>query len=107
MANGDSDTQMMLTIFLKDTQRLTLREMIAALTDNGFFRDFPPAGVEVKSWVQLMSFGHVVTLAAPPDKLRAINGALESGAYGTFACETRVGYDFLPTARAMREKADG
>lgn len=105
-SDGGGET-VMLTVFLKDTQQRTLKEMIANLERNGFFAFFPPDGVEVVSWQQLMGFGHVVTLEAPPGKLREINGAIESSAYGTFVCEVHVGYDFRPTAEHMRRKAAG
>ncbi len=96
--------RVMLHIFLKHTQELTLDEMGANLRKNGFFKNFPPEGVEVKSWYQLMSFGHVVTLMVPPAKVREVNRALESGSYTTFKSEVYAGYDFWPVIQATKAK---
>ena len=71
----DSDT-VLVTIFLRHTQQLTLDEMGANLRRNGFFKKFPPDGVEVVSWYQLMSFGHVVTLKVPPAKVLVIGAGV-------------------------------
>lgn len=103
----DSDT-VLVTIFLKHTQQLTLEEMGVNLRKNGFFEKFPPEGVEVVSWYQLMSFGHVVTLKVPPAKVREVNRALESSSYTTFKSEVYLGYDFWPVIQSTKAKlADG
>jgi hypothetical protein len=99
----DSDT-VRITVFLKHTQDLTLDEMGENLRKNGFFETFPPEGVEVVSWDQLMSFGHVVTLKVPPAKVRELNRALESGSYTTFKSEVYVGYDFWPVIQAAKAR---
>jgi hypothetical protein len=101
--SSDSE-RVMLHIFLKHTQDLTLDEMGVNLRKNGFFENFPPEGVEVKSWYQLMSFGHVVTLMVPPAKVREVNRALESGSYTTFKSEVYAGYDFWPVIQATKAK---
>ena len=104
---SDSE-RVMLTIFLKHTQHLTLDEMGANLRKNGFFKNFPPEGVEVRSWYQLMSFGHVVTLMVPPAMVREVNRALESGSYTTFKSEVYAGYDFWPVIQAIKaQEAEG
>ena len=101
---GPDPDRVMLTIFLKHTQRLTLEEMGERLRKNGFFQKFPPEGVEVVSWYQLMSFGHVVTLMVPPAKVREVNRAIESGSYTTFKSEVYVGYDFWPVIQAIKAR---
>jgi len=97
----DSDT-VMLVVFLKHTQRLNLEAMLDNLHKNGFFEKFPPEGVEVVSWHQLMSFGHVVTLKVPPSKLRELNRSIESGSYATFQSEVYAAYDFWPVIEAIK-----
>jgi len=97
----DCDT-VLVTIFLKHTQQLTLDEMGVNLRKNGFFENFPPDGVEVVSWTQLMSFGHVVTLKVPPAKVREVNRALESGSYTTFKSEVYLSYDFWPVIQSIK-----
>lgn len=98
---GDS---VLLTVFLRHTQELTLEEMGERLRKNGFFAKFPPAGVEVVSWHMLMSFGHVITLKVPPAKIRELNRAIESGSYTTFKSEVYVGYDFWPVIEAIKRR---
>jgi hypothetical protein len=99
----DADT-VLLTIFLKHTQELTLSEMGANLRKNGFFEKFPPEGIEVVSWVQMMSFGHIVTLKVPPARIREVNRAIESSSYTTFKSEVYVGYDFWPVIQAVKAR---
>ena len=99
----DAD-RVMLVIFLKHTQRLTLEEMGANLRKNGFFEKFPPDGVEIVSWYQLMSFGHVIALKVPPAKLRDLNRAIESGSYSTFKSEVYPAYDFWPVIQAIKAR---
>ncbi|MDP7539387.1 MAG: hypothetical protein QF726_02815 [Alphaproteobacteria bacterium] len=104
---SDSE-RVMLTIFLKHTQHLTLDEMGANLRKNGFFKNFPPEGVEVRSWYQLMSFGHVVTLMVRLAKVREVNRALESGSYTTFKSEVYAGYNFWPVIQPPKaQEAEG
>ena len=104
---SDSE-RVMLTIFLKHTQHLTLDEMGANLRKNGFFKNFPPEGVEVRSWYQLMSFGHVVTLMVRLAKVREVNRALESGSYTTFKREVYAGYNFWPVIQPPKaQEAEG
>jgi hypothetical protein len=99
----DSDA-VLVPIILRDTQQLTLDGMIGNLKKNGFFKAFPPDGVEVVSWYQLMSFGHLVTLKVPPAKVREVNRALESSSYTTFKSEVYLGYDFWPIIESTRER---
>ena len=99
----DAD-RVMVTVFLKHTQELTLEEMGENLRTNGFFEKFPPEGVEVVSWIQLMSFGHVVTMKVPPRKVRELNRAIESSSYATFKSEVYLGYDFWPVIQAIKAR---
>ncbi|MBL28163.1 MAG: hypothetical protein CMM50_11520 [Rhodospirillaceae bacterium] len=99
----DSD-RVMVTVFLKHTQNLTLEQMGENLRANGFFEKFPPEGVEVVSWLQLMSFGHVVTMKVPPAKVRELNRSIESGSYSTFKSEVYLGYDFWPVIQAVKAR---
>jgi len=51
-----------------------------------------------------MSFGHVVTLAVPPAKVRELNRSIESGSYTTFKSEVYLGYDFWPVVQAIKAR---
>jgi hypothetical protein len=46
---------MMFTIILHHDQSKTLDEIMAHLKKTGFYRDFPPEGTELISWVVAMS----------------------------------------------------
>lgn len=63
----------LLTIFLKHDQSKTLDEIQAQLRKTGFYKNFPPEGVEVVSWYVMMGVGQVVTLRVPAEQLRAVN----------------------------------
>jgi hypothetical protein len=67
----------MLTVFLKHDQSRPLGELKAQLAKQGFYKTFPPAGVEVVSWNIMMGIGQVVTLRLPASRLAEVNLALE------------------------------
>src|SRR5687768_4749000 len=82
--------------FLKHRQSMNLAEINQKLEDTGFWREFPPDGVEVVSWYVMMGIGQVVTLKLPAEKLRAVNLAIEQNAWGAFETEFYPTYDFRP-----------
>ena len=47
----------MLTIFLKHDETRPLAELNAQLEKQGFYKAFPPAGLEVVSWNIVMGIG--------------------------------------------------
>ena len=59
------ENAVMLTIFLKHDQSRPLSELQAQLDKQGFYKAFPPAGIEVVSWYVMMGIGQVVTLRLP------------------------------------------
>jgi uncharacterized protein with GYD domain len=95
----------LLTVFLRHDQSKTLDEINAHLEKTGFRKSFPPEGVEVVSWYVMMGIGQVVTLRVPPDRLRAVNVAIEKGAWGAFRTEFYPTYDYRPIWEEMRQKA--
>lgn len=94
----------LLTVFLKHDQSKTLDEIQAQLQKNGFYRNFPPAGVEVVSWYVMMGIGQVVTLRVPPALLRQVNLAIEHSAWGAFRTEFYATYDYKPIWEAERQQ---
>lgn len=95
----------LLTVVLKHDQSQSIDEILARLERQDFWRRFPPEGVEVVSWNVAMGLGQVVTLKVPPDKLRAVNLALEQGAWGAFRTEIYAGYDLLPVVAEFKRRA--
>src|SRR5260370_5480812 len=65
-----ADNAVMLTIFLKHDESRPLSELNAQLERQGYYKAFPPPGVEVVSWYIMMRIGHVVTLRPPASPRR-------------------------------------
>jgi hypothetical protein len=84
----------MLTIFLRHDQSKTLEEINAHLKSTGWYKNFPPAGVDVVSWYVLMGVGQVVTLRFASEKLRDINQLIEQEAWGGYRTEFYPTYDY-------------
>jgi len=93
--------QIMLTIFLRHNEEKTLDEINAHLKETGWFKKFPPPGVEIVGWYVMMGIGQVVILRFPPERLRAVNVAVESAAWGGYFTEFYPTYDY----RALWEQA--
>ena len=90
----NEQNSIMLTVFLRHDQSKTLAEIGEHLGKTGFWKKFPPKGVEVVSWYVMMGIGQVATLRLPPDKLRDVNLAIEQNAWGAFRTEFYPTYDF-------------
>ncbi len=95
---------LLLTIFLKHDQSKTLGEINQELARSGFWRAFPPQGIEVESWYVVMGLGQVVTLRVPPSRLREVNLAIEKTAWKAFRTEFYPTYDYKDIAKSQREK---
>ena len=96
---------MLLTVFLRHDQTKTVDEINAHLDKTGFRKNFPPEGVEILSYNIVMGIGHVITLRLPADKLRAVNLAIERGAWGGFRSEYYPTYDYLQIYQGQRAEA--
>jgi hypothetical protein len=100
-----SDTPtMMLTVVLRHDQSKVTGRIQEQLREQGWMDVFPPAGVEVVSWVVAMGLGQIVTLRFPADKLRDVNRSIEGSAWGAFRTEMYATYDFMPVALQQRQK---
>ena len=71
----------------------------------GFFKAFPPPGVQVVSWYVMMGIGQVVTLRVPADKLRDVNRAIENTAWGGYRTEFYPTYDYKAIGIGLHDKA--
>jgi hypothetical protein len=105
MAEQAPAAEMMLTVLLKHRQSMNLAEINQKLEATGFWKKFPPDGVEVVSWYVMMGIGQVVTLKLPAGQLRAVNLAIEQNAWGAFETEFYPTYDFRPIWQAIKERA--
>ncbi len=97
----------LLTIFLRHDETKTLTEINEHLKQTGFFRRFPPAGIDVVSWYVMMGIGQVVTLRVPPARLREVNRILEESAWGGYFTEFYPTYDYRQAALDARKAMQG
>jgi hypothetical protein len=100
-----ADNAVMLTIFLKHDQSRPLSELNAQLEKQGYYKSFPPPGVEVVSWYIVMGIGQVVTLRFPASRLREVNRVLENTAWGAYKTEFYPTYDYKSVGIASHDKA--
>jgi len=104
-ATPTPDNAVMLTILMKHDQTRPLGELNAQLEKQGFYKAFPPEGVEVVSWYIVMGIGQVVTLRLPASRLREVNRIFETTAWGPYRTEFYPTYDYKPIGIANHEKA--
>jgi hypothetical protein len=104
-ATPTPDDTIMLTIFFKHDETRPLAEINAQLEKQGFYKAFPPEGVEVVSWYVMMGVGQVVILRLPASRLREVNRVIETSAWGAYHTEFYPTYDYKPTGIAKHEKA--
>ena len=100
-----ADNAVMVTIFLKHDQSRPLSELNAQLEKQGYYKAFPPPGIEVVSWYVMMGIGQVVTLRLPAFRLREVNRIFENTAWGSYHTEFYPTYDYKAVGIAQHEKA--
>lgn len=100
----DKDT-ILLTVFLKHDQSMNNVQRGEILRNTGFNESFPPDGVTVVDHYIMMGIGQVIVLRLPPDRLRALNVAIERGAWGAYQTEFYITYD-IREARAYAEQQE-
>lgn len=104
-ASASADNAVLLTVFLKHDQSRPLSELNAQLAKQGFYKAFPPQGMEVVSWYVAMGIGQVITLRLPASRVREVNRVLEDTAWGAYRTEFYLTYDYKNVGMAEHEKA--
>jgi hypothetical protein len=99
------DNAIMITVFLKHDQSRPLSEINEQLKKQGYYKTFPPPGVEVVSWYVMMGIGQVVTLRLPASRLREVNRIIEDTAWGAYHTEFYPTYDYKAVGIGNHEKA--
>ncbi|WP_241015173.1 hypothetical protein [Burkholderia sp. Ac-20379] len=99
------DNAVLLTVFLKHDQSRPLRELNAQLEKQGFYKAFPPPGVEVVSWTVTMGIGQVIVLRLPASRVREVNRVLEDTAWGAYRTEFYPTYDYKAIGLAEHARA--
>jgi hypothetical protein len=94
----------LLTIFLRHDQSKPLDEINSQLRRQGYYKTFPPAGIEVVSWYVMMGIGQVITLRVPAERLREVNVAIEKTAWGGYHTEFYPTYDYKAIGEAEHAK---
>ncbi|HEY7676159.1 MAG TPA: hypothetical protein VIG69_03725 [Candidatus Methylomirabilis sp.] len=95
--------KVLLTVILHHDQSKTLDEIMAHAKKTGFYRDWPPEGVEPVSWTVAMSYGFIITVRVDADKVRALNRYMESKAWGAWRYEVYPSYDFTAIAAQLKK----
>jgi len=101
-AQEAKDDTILLTIFLRHDQSKPLDQINAQLRQQGYYKKFPPPGIEVASWYVMMGIGQVVTLKVPASRLREVNRAIEQSAWGGYRTEFYPTYDYKAVAEEQR-----
>ena len=104
-ATPTADNAVMITVFLKHDQSRPLGELNAQLDKQGYYKAFPPEGIEVVSWYVMMGIGQVVTLRLPASRLREVNRIFENTAWGAYRTEFYPTYDYKAVGLASHDKA--
>jgi hypothetical protein len=104
-ATATPDNAVLLTVFLRHDQSRPLGELNAQLAKQGFYKAFPPPGVEVVSWYVEMGIRQVVTLRLPASRVREVNRVVEDTAWGAYKTEFYLTYDYKAVGLAEHEKA--
>ncbi len=104
-AAATPDNAVMLTIFLRHDESRPLSELNAQLAKQGFYKAFPPPGVEVVSWTVAMGIGQVVVLRLPASRVREVNRVLEDTAWGVYHTEFYPTYDYKSVGLSAHDKA--
>jgi hypothetical protein len=99
------DNAVLLTVFFRHDQSRPLGELNAQLARQGFYKAFPPPGVDVVSWVVAMGVGQIVTLRLPASRIREVNRVLEDTAWGAYRTEFYPTYDYKAVGMAEHDKA--
>ena len=95
--------KLLVTVILHHDQSKTLDEIMEHTKKTGFYRDFPPEGSELVSWVVAMSYGFIIQLRLEPAALRNLNRFMEQKAWGVFRYEVYPSYDFEPIAQKFKQ----
>ena len=101
---AENEGEILLTVFFKHDQSKNLSEINERLEQTGFWKQFPPEGIEVVSWYVMMGIGQVATLRLPGHRLRDVNLAIENSAWGAFSTDFYPTYDVRPVLKQIKAR---
>ncbi len=99
------EERILLTVFLKHDQSMNNVQRAELLRNTGFNESFPPDEVEIVDHYVMMGIGQVIVLRLPPNRLRALNVAIERGAWGAYQTEFYITYDLAEARAYQTERA--
>lgn len=102
IAPSTGDGSMMMTVFMRHDQSKNLKDINEIIHKQGYFDQWPPAGVEVVSWYVVMGIGQIMTLKFPPEKLREVNVVLENTIWGPYRTDFYPTYEFKSVYEAQK-----
>lgn len=104
-ATATPDNAVLITVFLRHDQSRPLDELNTRLAKQGFYKAFPPPGVEVVSWTVVMGIGQIVILRLPASRIREVNRVFEDSAWGVYHTDFYPSYDYKAVGLAEHDKA--
>jgi len=96
LSTEKANDKLLVTVFLKHNQTMTLNEIEAIRTNQGFYENLPPEEVSVVNWFVVMGLGQMVVFELPASKLPAVNLAIEKTAWKAFTTEIYPTYNLYP-----------
>lgn len=99
-----TDNRVLVTVILHHDQSKNVEEIVEYARKTGFYRDMPPEGTEVVSWVVAMSYGFIIQFLVEPGALRNLNRYMETKAWGAWTYECYPSYDFKAIAEKMKKE---
>lgn len=96
LSTKKANDKLLVTVFLKHNQTMTLNEIETIRTNQGFYENLPPEEVSVVNWFVVMGLGQMVVLELPASKLPAVNLAIEKTAWKAFTTEIYPTYNLYP-----------
>jgi hypothetical protein len=104
-ATATPDNAVLLTVILRHDQSRPLAELNEQLAKQGFYKAFPPPGLEVVSWYVAMGIGQIIALRLPATRVREVNRVLEDTAWGAYRTEFFPTYDYKAVGLSEHDKA--
>jgi len=96
LSTKKANDKLLVTVFLKHNQTMTLNEIETIRTNQGFYENLPTEEVSVVNWFVVMGLGQMVVLELPASKLPAVNLAIEKTAWKAFTTEIYPTYNLYP-----------
>ena len=99
------DNALELTIILRHDQSRPLKQLQDQLTEQGHYKAFPPPGMDVVSWHQVMGLGQIIVVRLPVTRLQELNRLLKDTAWGVYTIEVYPTYDYKSVGMSKNQRA--